>query len=70
MERDPAYLLDMLNMARRAEQFVAGLSIIGMRNRLIHEYFPIDLAIVWDVLQNHLPVLIEQLEPLVPPEQP
>jgi uncharacterized protein with HEPN domain len=29
--------------------------IIGMRNRLIHVYDDVDLAIVWDTVQNDLP---------------
>jgi uncharacterized protein with HEPN domain len=28
--------------------------IIGMRNRLIHEYFGVDLDIVWQTIQNDL----------------
>jgi len=40
--------------------------IAGMRNRLIHEYFRVSLRIVWQVVQNDIPALIEQLEPLVP----
>ena len=42
--------------------------IIGMRNRLVHTYFAIQLDIVWKVVQDDLPPLIAQLEPLVPPE--
>ena len=42
--------------------------IIGMRNRLVHAYFAIELDIVWKVVQDDLPPLIAQLEPLVPPE--
>ena len=40
----------------------------GMRNRLIHEYFRVDVRTVWDTLQNDLPRLITLIEPLVPPE--
>jgi uncharacterized protein with HEPN domain len=42
--------------------------MIGMRNRLVHEYFRIDLDAVWDTIQNDLPGLITLIEPLVPPE--
>ncbi len=42
--------------------------IIGLRNRLVHAYFAIQLDIVWQIVQDDLPPLIKQLEPLVPPE--
>jgi len=42
--------------------------MIGMRNRLIHEYFRVNLATVWETVQNDLPSLIALVEPLVPPE--
>ncbi len=43
--------------------------MVGMRNRLIHEYFSIDVEKVWDAVQNDIPVLITLVEPLVPPEE-
>jgi uncharacterized protein with HEPN domain len=43
-------------------------NIIGIRNRLIHEYFRIDRKIVWDTIKNDLPDLIRMLEPIVPKE--
>ena len=43
--------------------------MIGMRNRLIHEYLDIDLSTVWDTIQNDLPDLIFIIEPLIPPEE-
>ena len=42
--------------------------IVGMRNRLVHAYFEIDLGLVWQTVQDDLPTLITLLEPLVPPE--
>ena len=42
--------------------------MVGMRNRLIHDYFDINLATVWDTVQNDLPILIQNIEPLIPPE--
>ena len=43
--------------------------IIGMRHRLVHGYFEVDLRKVWDTVQQDLPSLIALIEPLVPPEE-
>lgn len=43
-------------------------AIIGMRNRLIHAYFNIDIDRVWDTVFDDLPVLIRSLENIVKPE--
>ncbi len=37
----------------------------GMRNRLVHGYFDVDLDIVWETVRNDLPALISKLEPLL-----
>jgi uncharacterized protein with HEPN domain len=111
MWRDDARLMDMLISARRAQEFLAGITdedflasplhqhavtralevlgeaargvsedrrralpyipwedVIGMRSKLIHEYFHVKLDVVWGVVRNDLPALIEQLEASVPPE--
>lgn len=39
-------------------------SMRGMRNRIAHGYFDIDLDIVWDTVQTALPPLQEQLAKL------
>jgi uncharacterized protein with HEPN domain len=36
--------------------------IIGMRHRLVHAYFDINLDILWKTVQEDLPPLIEKLE--------
>lgn len=40
-----------------------------MRNRLIHVYFEIELDIVWDTVTEDLPLLIAELERIIPVEQ-
>jgi len=40
--------------------------IKGQRNILIHEYGEIDHALVWSVVSEHLPILVGQIEPLLP----
>src|SRR4030042_3723832 len=41
--------------------------IVGMRNRLVHEYFRILPRRVWDVVEKHIPDPVQMLGPLVPP---
>ena len=107
MRRDQASVLDMVQAARLALEFVRGIEredfwsdaktqsavihqlmilgeaahrlsipyrtrharspwpqIIGMRNRMIHEYDEVDLEEVWRTLQADLPSLLERLERL------
>lgn len=111
MQRDEAYLLDMLLAAREARDFVASFdleefranrmaqlavvkaieivgeaasrvsdtfadghpdipwrAIVGMRNRLVHDYAGIDLDRVWATANSNIPELITLLEPHLPPE--
>jgi len=42
--------------------------IIPSRHRLAHEYDRIDDSIVWSVAVRHVPVLLKQLEAIVPPD--
>lgn len=44
--------------------------IVGMRHRLVHEYFRVAADKVWEVVQKDLPELVALIEPLVPPEEP
>ncbi len=43
--------------------------IIGMRHRLVHAYFDINLDILWQTVQEDLPGLIAQIEQVIPPKQ-
>lgn len=40
--------------------------IIGMRNRIVHDYTNVDYSIVWKVAEEDLPGLIVTLEKLFP----
>jgi uncharacterized protein with HEPN domain len=48
---------------------VPWLNIIGMRNRLIHVYFDIDLDRVWDTVTDDLPPVIAALDKIVQKEE-
>jgi uncharacterized protein with HEPN domain len=47
---------------REAHPEITWGQIIGMRNRLIHAYFQVDLDIVWEVARVDLPMLRERVE--------
>ena len=38
----------------------------GMRNRIAHGYFAIDLEVVWDTVQSALPALRQQMDSMAP----
>lgn len=45
-------------------------SIIAQRNVLAHEYGEIGQVRLWAVVKNHIPVLIDNLETMIPPSNP
>lgn len=42
--------------------------IKDFRNLLIHEYFGVDLEIVWRVIEDDLPILLDAVGELGPPD--
>ena len=47
---------------RQAHPEIPFVDIIGMRNKLIHHYFEVDLEILWQTYEKDLPSLQEALK--------
>lgn len=54
---------------KKAHSQIPWTKVIGMRNRLVHGYFNVNLERVWETVQQDLPHLISLLEPLVLPDE-
>ena len=52
---------------RDAHPEVAWGQIIGMRNRLVHGYYDVDMDVVWATITTDLTVLIDVLDQLLTP---
>jgi uncharacterized protein with HEPN domain len=37
-------------------------NMVGLRNRIIHEYFGVDLNIIWYIVKNELPSVKNQID--------
>ena len=44
--------------------------IAGLRNRVVHDYFGLDLQIIWQIIQSDLPALKRNLPQDAQPPQP
>lgn len=54
---------------RAANPQIPWVLITGMRNRLIHAYFDINLDIIWNTAANRLPESIAELEKILSTEE-
>lgn len=50
---------------RDATPHIPWRDIRDMRNRLVHQYFDVDVEVVWNALANNVPNLVAQLEELL-----
>ena len=76
-ERDPVKVLEIIGEAasgrittdtRRAYPQIPWRQIIGLRNRVVHGYFDVDLKLIWQIVRQDIPILIDQLQDLLPPD--
>jgi uncharacterized protein with HEPN domain len=52
-------------VSKQTKQELKGVEwakIVGMRNKLIHEYFGVDLNVVWSTIKQELPKLEKELK--------
>jgi uncharacterized protein with HEPN domain len=49
---------------RRAHPQIPWTQIAGLRNRIVHDYFGLDLQIIWEIIQHDLPDLEKQVRAL------
>ncbi|MBI5762712.1 MAG: DUF86 domain-containing protein [Planctomycetes bacterium] len=54
---------------KAAHALVPWRDLVGLRNRIAHEYFRLDLDIIWEISRKDVPSLITVIAPLVPPGQ-
>ena len=76
LDRDPMLMLSLVKLVeivgeaanqvtsdgRRQIQDIPWDDLIGMRHRLVHAYFDINLDILWQTVRHDLPALILLLE--------
>lgn len=49
---------------RQAHSQIPWTQIGGLRNRIVHDYFGLDLEIIWEIIQHDLPELEMQVRAL------
>ena len=55
----------LTSATRESEPEIPWPEIIAMRNRLVHGYFSVDLDILWTVVTDDIPHLVDRLEQMV-----
>ena len=54
---------------REAHPAIPWREIIALRNRLIHVYLGVDKDVLWDIIKNDVPNLVDELRTLVEVER-
>jgi uncharacterized protein with HEPN domain len=49
---------------KRVHTQIPWTQIAGLRNRIVHDYFGLDLEIIWQIIQHDLPELEKQVRAL------
>ena len=50
---------------KKKYSFIPWLQITGLRNKIIHAYFVVDLKIIWQIIQKDLPELKESIRKII-----
>jgi uncharacterized protein with HEPN domain len=51
-------------MSKESHSDIEWYKIVGLRHRIVHEYFGVDLQIIWQILHKDLPELLQSLSRL------
>jgi uncharacterized protein with HEPN domain len=60
---------DMLEFVEAHPQ-LPWIEMRGMRNKVIHNYFDVNLTVVWNTVKDDLPRLKQQIDDLIKEQQP
>lgn len=68
VERKLEIIGEAMNQALKLDErlpITNARKIVDTRNKLIHGYDEVDMTLVWEIVVKHLPILIEEIRPLL-----